>query len=84
MLIVIEYAEPCHSEVTPGYAMPGKRMYHLLFVFIQKNDTLRLVVTVEDEVSGANNNVVRVPISLIVLDDNDNAPKFLQVCMYML
>ncbi|XP_050727023.1 cadherin-87A-like [Eriocheir sinensis] len=44
----------------------------------EKNDTLRLVVTVEDEVSGANNNVVRVPVSLIVLDDNDNPPKFLQ------
>nr|XP_053634394.1 LOW QUALITY PROTEIN: cadherin-87A-like [Cherax quadricarinatus] len=45
----------------------------------EQNDTLRLVVTVEDEVKGgAENNVVRVPISLIVLDTNDNSPKFLQ------
>lgn len=44
----------------------------------EKNDTLRLVVTVEDEVPGGNNNVVRVPISLIVLDTNDNPPVFLQ------
>nr|XP_045616245.1 cadherin-87A-like [Procambarus clarkii] len=42
------------------------------------NDTLRLVVMVEDEVKGADNNVVRIPISLIVLDTNDNPPKFLQ------
>ncbi|KAK4292814.1 hypothetical protein Pmani_034453 [Petrolisthes manimaculis] len=41
-------------------------------------DTLRVVVTVEDEVTGADNNVVRVPISLIILDTNDNPPKFLQ------
>ncbi|XP_071526000.1 cadherin-87A [Panulirus ornatus] len=44
----------------------------------ERNDTLRLVVTLEDEVEGVDNNVVRVPISLIVLDTNDNAPKFLQ------
>ncbi|KAG7153827.1 Cadherin-87A-like [Homarus americanus] len=45
----------------------------------ERNDTLRLVVTVEDEVDGgADNNIMRIPISLIVLDTNDNAPKFLQ------
>ncbi|CAL4115826.1 unnamed protein product, partial [Meganyctiphanes norvegica] len=42
-------------------------------------DTLRLVVTAEDEVPGAqSNNIVQLPISLIILDANDNAPEFLQ------
>ncbi|XP_027213278.2 cadherin-87A [Penaeus vannamei] len=44
----------------------------------ESNDTLRLVVTAEDEVPNASNNVVRVPISLIVLDTNDNPPVFRQ------
>ncbi|XP_076043934.1 cadherin 87A isoform X2 [Oratosquilla oratoria] len=43
----------------------------------EKNDTLRLLVTAEDEVrGGTDNNLVRVPVSLIVLDTNDNPPSF--------
>ncbi|XP_072154327.1 cadherin-87A isoform X2 [Bemisia tabaci] len=40
------------------------------------NDTLRFQVTLEDEVEGGTNNLVEVPISIIILDDNDNAPVF--------
>ncbi|XP_063226687.1 cadherin-87A isoform X2 [Bacillus rossius redtenbacheri] len=40
------------------------------------NDTLRLTVTLEDEVPGGAPNIVRVPISVIILDDNDNSPVF--------
>lgn len=46
---------------------------------------MRLVVTLEDEVEGSNpNNVVRVPISIILDDVNDNAPKFKQVRFFCL
>lgn len=44
------------------------------------NDTLRFFVTLEDEVGEENsissNNLVRVEISVIVVDENDNAPTF--------
>lgn len=46
------------------------------------NDTLNFNVTIEDEVKDAprgGNNIVRVPITVIVLDENDNAPLFLNV-----
>ncbi|GLV42165.1 Cadherin 87A, partial [Carabus blaptoides fortunei] len=45
------------------------------------NDTLRFLVTLEDETNGTNtaNNIVRVAISVIILDDNDNAPLFKDV-----
>lgn len=44
------------------------------------NDTLRFLVTLEDETNGTgNNNIVQVPISVIILDDNDNAPVFKNV-----
>ena len=45
----------------------------------QVNDTLNFFVTIEDEVEDApvgGNNVVRVPVTVIVLDENDNPPKF--------
>jgi len=44
------------------------------------NDTLRFFVTLEDEVDNADNsianNLVQVPVSVIVVDENDNAPVF--------
>ena len=43
------------------------------------DNEIRLTVTIRDEVdpgSGAPPNVVRVPISLILLDENDNEPVF--------
>uniref|UniRef100_A0A1B6L3B2 Cadherin domain-containing protein n=1 Tax=Graphocephala atropunctata TaxID=36148 RepID=A0A1B6L3B2_9HEMI len=44
------------------------------------NDTLRIFVTLEDEVDNSDNsitnNLVQVPISIIILDENDNAPVF--------
>ncbi|KAB7497169.1 Cadherin-87A [Armadillidium nasatum] len=42
----------------------------------EEKDTLRLVVTAEDEVPGADNNIVRVPLEVVVLDVNDNPPIF--------
>lgn len=45
------------------------------------NDTLQFTVTLEDEVEGegVSNNVVEVPISVILIDQNDNSPVFLNV-----
>ncbi|XP_025829338.1 cadherin-87A [Agrilus planipennis] len=43
------------------------------------NDTLKFFVTIEDEVKDAplgGNNVVEVPVTVIILDENDNAPVF--------
>ncbi|KAF2367181.1 Cadherin [Trinorchestia longiramus] len=39
-------------------------------------DSLRMTVSVEDEVPGGTNNVVTLPVTLIVIDANDNAPVF--------
>lgn len=50
-----------------------------MFFPSQVNDTLNFFVTIEDEVEDApvgGNNVVRVPVTVIVLDENDNPPKF--------
>lgn len=48
---------------------------------MQVNDTLTFLVTLEDEVDGgtSNNNIVKVPISVIILDENDNSPTFKHV-----
>lgn len=46
------------------------------------NDTLRFLVTLEDETNSTtpgSNNIVRVPISVIILDENDNPPIFKDV-----
>ena len=45
----------------------------------QTADSVRLQVTAEDEVAGGANNVVTLPITLIVIDANDNPPRFTQV-----
>ncbi|KAK7790843.1 hypothetical protein R5R35_010718 [Gryllus longicercus] len=43
----------------------------------EQNDTLRFFVTLEDEVEGGgHNNLVQVPVTVIVLDENDNPPVF--------
>ncbi|XP_017767839.1 PREDICTED: cadherin-87A isoform X2 [Nicrophorus vespilloides] len=46
------------------------------------NDTLNFSVTLEDEVQDApvgGNNLVTVPVTVIILDENDNAPMFQNV-----
>ncbi|RZF35066.1 hypothetical protein LSTR_LSTR009658 [Laodelphax striatellus] len=43
------------------------------------NDTLSFYVLVQDEVEGGKNNLVNLQISVIVADDNDNAPVFKNV-----
>ncbi|XP_077297943.1 cadherin 87A [Arctopsyche grandis] len=40
------------------------------------NETLKFMVSIEDIVEGLHNNIVKVPVSVIVLDENDNAPEF--------
>ncbi|KAJ8969553.1 hypothetical protein NQ314_001705 [Rhamnusium bicolor] len=43
----------------------------------EKNTTLNVNVSIEDEVQGSGkNNVVMVPITVIISDENDNAPEF--------
>lgn len=54
-----------------------------MYIFLQVNDTLRFFVTLEDEVDNSDNtianNLVQVPVSVIVVDENDNAPVFKNV-----
>mgnify|MGYP005983677047 CR=1 FL=1 len=45
----------------------------------QTNTTLKVIVSIEDEVQGGRNNVVSVPTNVIILDENDNAPDFIDV-----
>ncbi|KAJ9578812.1 hypothetical protein L9F63_004962, partial [Diploptera punctata] len=42
------------------------------------NDTIRFILTLEDEVleNGSGNNIVQIPVSVLILDENDNAPIF--------
>jgi hypothetical protein len=48
--------------------------------YFQVNDTLKFIVTLEDEVGeGLPNNLVQIPVTAIVLDENDNAPIFKDV-----
>jgi hypothetical protein len=51
----------------------------------QVNDTLKFLVTLQDEVgNGLPNNLVAIPVSLIILDQNDNAPVFKDVSNFYL
>jgi len=45
----------------------------------QVNETLRFIVTLEDEVPDGRNNILQVAGTAIILDVNDNAPTFLGV-----
>lgn len=49
----------------------------------QLQDTLSFLVTIKDRVNASgdseNDNLVEVPIRVIVLDENDNAPEFQNV-----
>lgn len=38
-----------------------------------------MIVSIEDEVEGGRNNMVSVPANIIILDENDNAPDFINV-----
>jgi hypothetical protein len=50
---------------------------------LQTQDTLSFLVSIKDKVSESgdseNDNVVQVPISIIILDENDNPPEFQNV-----
>lgn len=54
------------------------------FDYLQFKDTLSFLVTIKDKVNAdggdsENDNLVEVPIRVIVLDENDNAPEFQNV-----
>lgn len=56
----------------------------LPFAFAQREDTLSFLVTIKDRVNASggdseHDNLVEVPIKVIVLDENDNAPEFQNV-----
>lgn len=45
----------------------------------EQNNTLNIIVSIEDEVEGGGkNNIVEVPITVIISDENDNAPEFVK------
>lgn len=46
----------------------------------EETDTLKFFITLEDIVGGQHdNNIVKVPVSVIILDENDNVPRFQNV-----
>lgn len=61
--------------------------YHLYVLQLQ--DTLSFLVTIKDRVTAngvdsKDDNLVEVPITVIVSDENDNAPEFQNVCDLLL
>lgn len=52
----------------------------------QSQDTLSFLVSIKDKVSESgdsdNDNYVQVPISVIILDENDNPPEFQNVSSF--
>lgn len=52
-------------------------------IHFQKQDSLSFLVSIKDKVSESgdseNDNFVQVPISIIILDENDNSPEFQNV-----
>lgn len=56
------------------------------FSLLQLQDTLSFLVTIKDRVNASgdseNDNIVKVPIRVIVLDENDNAPEFQNVIYF--
>lgn len=52
-------------------------------LYFQKQDTLSFLVSIKDKISESgdsdNDNFVQVPISIIILDENDNPPEFQNV-----
>lgn len=56
---------------------------HTFLPFSQEHDTLSFLVSIKDVVNSTgdsqNDNLVEVPVTVIVLDENDNAPQFEQV-----
>lgn len=56
---------------------------------LQLQDTLSFLVTIKDRVTAngvdsKDDNLVEVPITVIVSDENDNAPEFQNVCDLLL
>ncbi|KAK1121485.1 hypothetical protein K0M31_010288 [Melipona bicolor] len=55
-------------------------VHGIIIWLLQESDTIRFRVTLEDEVpAGQQPNIVGVDAYVIVLDENDNPPRFLNV-----
>lgn len=56
---------------------------YFFFIQLQTQDTLSFLVSIKDRVNknidSENDNLVTVPITVIVLDENDNPPEFKNV-----
>ena len=66
---------PYYSNADDVYINCAARVY-----CFQVNDTLKFLVTLQDEVgNGLPNNLVAIPVTVIILDENDNAPVFKDV-----
>lgn len=55
----------------------------------QQKDTLSFLVTIKDKVNATGgdseyDNLVEVPIKVIVVDENDNSPEFQNVSLFLL
>lgn len=56
---------------------------YAVHICLQVNDTLKFRVTLQDEVgNGLPNNLVAIPVTVIILDENDNAPLFKDVSIF--
>lgn len=81
-IVVQKSCRQCNCNMSP-FATAQLLSYLNCAVHVssfQVNDTLKFLVTLQDEVgNGLPNNLVAIPVTLIILDKNDNAPIFKDV-----
>nr|CAI5818230.1 unnamed protein product [Callosobruchus analis] len=71
----LEGSDPEDSPVT--YNIHGTDVLQVNHTSGEKNQTLNVNISIEDQVdNGGKNNVVEVPITVIISDENDNEPQF--------
>lgn len=82
----MDFAENCSrttSEYNSERVSRGSDpdvVHGIIISLLQESDTIRFRVTLEDEVpAGQQPNIVGVDAYVIVLDENDNPPRFLNV-----
>ena len=73
------YTLPIHNK----FYFSSPILIYFYLSFLQTHETLSFLVSIKDKVNESgdsdNDNFVQVPISVIVLDENDNAPEFQNV-----